>query len=321
MVQRKYLTETVIPMMYTCVKDDIQTKMQRVGITCDTWTYLSTQSYLTVTSHYIDNEWCLMSHVLQTTEVFTSPTAINIADKLTGAIQEWGMTSKDPEVVTDNAANMEALSPSLEDSTGVRDLKAAVKNNLRTRYDTRKDTLYAASALDPRFKALPSLSAKERDDTFSRLQTEAATAARDQNTDGDDADEGADEMGEATSPKKPKKSSTLESLLGAVYSPTVKEHGQKNPAMRAEDEIRRYRAENPAGLNENPLTWWRSNEGEYPLLARLAKQYVCVPGTSIASERVFSTAGDIVTAQRSCLTPNHVDELLFLHKNLTISEK
>ncbi|AWP12540.1 Hypothetical protein SMAX5B_015333 [Scophthalmus maximus] len=27
----------------------------------------------------------------------------------------------------------EALSPSLEDSTGVRDLKAAVKNNLRTR--------------------------------------------------------------------------------------------------------------------------------------------------------------------------------------------
>lgn len=142
-----------------------------------------------------------------------------------------------------------------------------------------------------------------------------------QNTDGDDADEGADEMGEATSPKKPKKSSTLESLLGAVYSPTVKEHGQKNPAMRAEDEIRRYRAENPAGLNENPLTWWRSNEGEYPLLARLAKQYLCPPGTSIASERVFSTAGDIVTAQTSCLTPNHVNELLFLHKNLTISEK
>ena len=47
------------------------------------------------------------------------------------------------------------------------------------RYDAQKDTLYAASALDPRFKALPSLSAKERDDTFSRLQTEAATAEPD----------------------------------------------------------------------------------------------------------------------------------------------
>ncbi|KAM8766865.1 E3 SUMO-protein ligase ZBED1-like [Acanthopagrus schlegelii] len=420
---------------------------ERVAITCDTWTSLSTQSYMTVTSHYIDNEWCLMSHVLQTTEVLTSHTAINIADMLTGAIQEWGLTSKDPAVVTDNAANMvraveimqlmhvgcfahtlnlasqaglkvpavsrllarvrriatffhrstmanhilkekqkllqlpahkltdvrrnekdlctlteedvtiaedlvrvlkpmkeatlamsedkqptlsviapllallqEALTPSIEDSTVVRDLKAAAKNNLRTRYDAQKDILYAASALDPRFKALPFLSAKEQDDTFSRLQTEAATAARDQNTDGNDADEGAEEMGEATSPKKPKKSSTLESLLGAVYLPTAKENGHKTPAMKAGDEIRRYRAEQPAGLNENPLTWWRSNEREYPLLAHLAKQYLCVPGTSIASERVFSTAGDIVTAKRSCLTPDHVNELLFLNKNLTITK-
>lgn len=61
-------------------------------------------------------------------------------------------------------------------------------------------------------------------------------------------------MGEATSPKKPKKSSTLESLLGAVYLPTVKENEQETPAKRAQDEIRRYRAEKPAGLNENPLT-------------------------------------------------------------------
>lgn len=72
-----------------------------------------------------------------------------------------------------------------------------------------------------------------------------------QNTDGNDADEGAEEMGEATSPKRPMKSSTLASLLGAVYLPTVKENGQKTPAKRAEeDEIRRYRAEKPAGLNE-----------------------------------------------------------------------
>nr|XP_033467746.1 zinc finger BED domain-containing protein 1-like [Epinephelus lanceolatus] len=375
MVQRKHLTETVIPMMYTRVKDDILTKMQsaeRVAITCDTWTSLSTQSCMTVTSHYIDNEWCLMSHVLQTTEVLTSHTAINIADMLTEAIQEWGLTSKDPAIVMDNAANMvraveimqlmhvgcfahtlnlasqaglkipavsrllarvrriatffhrsttanhilkekqkllqlpahkltvdvvtrwnsaldmlerfleqqpaifatllsqdvrrnekdlctlteedvtiaedlvrvlkpvkeatlamsedkqptlsviapllallqEALTPSLEDSTVVRDLKAAAKNNLRTRYDAQKDTLYAASALDPRFKALPSLSAKERDDTFSRLQSEAATAACDQNTDGNDAEEGAEEMGKRLRPRSPRNPAPWSLSLG-----------------------------------------------------------------------------------------------------------
>jgi len=56
----------------------------------------------------------------------------------------------------------------------------------------------------------------------------------------------------------------------------------------------------------------------------MAKRYLCVPGTSIISERVsserVSTAGDIITAKRSCLTPGHVNELLFIQKNLSIPE-
>ena len=39
--------------------------------------------------------------------------------------------------------------------------------------------LYGATALDPRFKALPSLTAEEQDEVFSRLQAEAATASPD----------------------------------------------------------------------------------------------------------------------------------------------
>ncbi|MED6274730.1 hypothetical protein CHARACLAT_019363, partial [Characodon lateralis] len=80
----------------------------------------------------------------------------------------------------------------------------------------------------------PKSRAAEQNDTFSRLQTEAATAACDQNT---DADEGGEEITEATVSKKPKKSGTLESLLGR----RAKDHGQKTPAIRAEEEIRRYR--------------------------------------------------------------------------------
>ena len=69
-------------------------------------------------------------------------------------------------------------------------------------------------------------------------------------------------------------------------------------------------------LNSNLLSWWKANELEYPILSKLAKRYLCVPATSLASERVFSSARDLVSAQRSCLCTEHVDKLLFLKKNL-----
>lgn len=42
---------------------------------------------------------------------------------------------------------------------------------------------------------------------------------------------------------------------------------------------------------------------------------MCVPATSIPSERVFSAAGLVVNRLRSRLSPEHVDMLLFLRKN------
>lgn len=76
-------------------------------------------------------------------------------------------------------------------------------------------------------------------------------------------------------------------------------------------------AETPT-LTEDPLCWWTKNQVMYPMISKLAKRYLCIPGTSVSAERVFSTAGDIVTAQRSTLNSEHVDQLLFLNKNLKV---
>lgn len=212
-----------------------------------------------------------------------------------------------------------------EDSRVVKDTKDEIKKNLSTRYVNQKDMLYVASAIDPRFKALPFLNEEERDRTFSRLQTEAVCGMEEDAYNQDAAADEVDGVEEEVKPQPPtpkqfKQSSALESLLGEAYRPQQEVGPQKTKAAEAEDEIKRYRARRPAGLQDNPLIWWRENEKEYPLLARMAKRYLCVPGTSVTSERVFSTAGDIITAKRSCLTPGHVNELLFLQKNLSIPE-
>lgn len=65
-----------------------------------------------------------------------------------------------------------------------------------------------------------------------------------------------------------------------------------------------------------PYCGGRQMNPTFSLLARLAKNPLGIPLTSVPSEMVFSTAGDIVTATRSALSAEKVDMLIFLKKNL-----
>ena len=51
------------------------------------------------------------------------------------------------------------------------------------------------------------------------------------------------------------------------------------------------------------LHWWKANAGSFKCLSILARKYLCVAATSVASERVFSTSGNIVSAKRNRLSP------------------
>ena len=44
--------------------------------------------------------------------------------------------------------------------------------------------------------------------------------------------------------------------------------------------------------------------------------HLCVPATSVSSDRVFSIAGQVVNAKRACLLPDNVNVLVFLVENV-----
>ncbi|CAI6358111.1 unnamed protein product [Macrosiphum euphorbiae] len=76
-----------------------------------------------------------------------------------------------------------------------------------------------------------------------------------------------------------------------------------------------YLAEPQLKFDFDALEWWKTRASKYPLIVALATKYLGIPATSVSSERCFSTAGNIVTAKRSCLAPETVNMLIFLHQN------
>ncbi|KAJ8269395.1 hypothetical protein COCON_G00120020 [Conger conger] len=188
-----------------------------------------------------------------------------------------------------------------DDSATVKEIKLAIAQDLGKRYTNANETLYMASAVDPRFKDLLFLTEQKKTETYSRLTdavTDVIKKKRNQEAEVMDSDnpvpvvreedqEAADHSpnskdGTDATPhppqKKPRSLCLLVSLLGDTYASTGDEAPQ----------------------------------------SAVAKRFLCIPGTSVSSERVFSTTGDIVTAQRSVLKAGHVDQLVFLNRNLTI---
>ncbi|XP_071852987.1 zinc finger BED domain-containing protein 4-like [Apostichopus japonicus] len=66
----------------------------------------------------------------------------------------------------------------------------------------------------------------------------------------------------------------------------------------------------------NPLQWWKFNCHRFPLLAKLARKYLCVPPSSVPSERLFSEAGDLYEEKRNRLDPAKAEMILFIRGNL-----
>ena len=204
---------------------------------------------------------------------------------------------------------MNHLIPKEEDSPEIVYFKETVRKNLSERFmvgnEHRSDDIIA-TALHPRYKKLKFLSKESRVMIQSRIVQLCEEMASE--TTGSHLTE-IPEL-PVVPPKIKKRSeehyeAAMKYLMGDIYEVSDDEEED------IESEVSRYLAE-PRKFEE-PLAWWKANAHRFPHIQKLAKRFLCRPCTSVPSERLFSTAGHMVTKDRARLDPDTVDELLFLN--------
>lgn len=194
-----------------------------------------------------------------------------------------------------------------EDTDLTKNIKKKMQDYLNEKYeddDTQK-LLDISSFLDPQFK-MDFISADKKTQVKARVASQMMEC-QEKSSCSTDVEPNVTSAPQA---KKAKKS------LGSFFK--QRETGDSSLTLKdaLEAELNTYLLTPPIDKEEDPLAWWKVHKLSFPRLARLARKYLCIPATSSPSERLFSTSGNIVTCQRTCLKPAKVDRLVFLAKNL-----
>ena len=174
--------------------------------------------------------------------------------------------------------------------------KKVVSQELCRRFEFDEDSVAVlATAVDPRHSHLTCFTPEQRSGVQDILREKVQQMTS----------SGKQMQGEEPAKKK-KKETAMSFLLGM----TTQDDSDSST------EVDRFVAESQLQPDDDALEWWGRNEHRFPMVANLARRLLCVPATSVPSERIFSTAGMIVNNLRSSLSPDNVDMLIFLNKNL-----
>ncbi|CAL1360735.1 unnamed protein product [Linum trigynum] len=88
-------------------------------------------------------------------------------------------------------------------------------------------------------------------------------------------------------------------------------------------EAQRYLADvgEPESEDFDILMWWKVHSTKYPIIAKMARDVLAVPISTVASESTFSTSGRVLDPYRSSLSPKTVEALICCQDWLRSSPK
>lgn len=128
-----------------------------ISCTSDCWSSIAQESYITVTAHFIDDQWNPKSYTLTTHQLNDRHTALNLANQLEITFNKWEINQKMMAVVTDNAKNvlnaidlLSNISEKNEFTCAAHTLQLAVHKGLK--YDKIENLIQLCSKIVGHFK-------------------------------------------------------------------------------------------------------------------------------------------------------------------------
>jgi hypothetical protein len=98
----------------------------------------------------------------------------------------------------------------------------------------------------------------------------------------------------------------------------AKQFGDRADRIADSNEVKDYMSMPSVPLDTDPLQWWREHQQRFPVLARVARRFLCIPASSAPAERVWSTAGNTITEKRARLSDETVENLILCHENFPV---
>ena len=95
--------------------------------------------------------------------------------------------------------------------------------------------------------------------------------------------------------------SSIEEEEDIIEENTITSRIFKRRSIDRQDELQLYLSLLAVNATVDPLKWWKTNELQFPRLARMALDYLAIPATSVPSEQCFSISKNLITDNRNRL--------------------
>ncbi|KAM4808378.1 zinc finger BED domain-containing protein 4-like [Rhinophrynus dorsalis] len=241
------------------------------------------------------NQWSLMEKTLNILSPF---------EELTRQVSS-------SDVIPAVTVLLHMLSREMDEDHGVKTMKSTLLAAVRKRFsDTEENPLYClATLLDPRYKDhffnKPDTARQVRELFPVELQKMSVTP----------------EEHEEPALKRPhseQPGTSLDSLFEEIAGEGSSSESSAAPTA-ASIQLETYLGEIAVSRSEKPLKYWAVNKLRFPALAQMAQKYLSAPCSSVESERLFSSASNVLNESRNRLLAEHAEVLLFLKKNLPLT--